>query len=95
MLKHLKITISGSPRGEKNIELFEQHVIEKIDKIADEVECELYHFAQIHYRFVFTAVNLDIKRVDTLHKQILRLTSSYLDKWIIAIKITYTETEKD
>jgi len=95
MLKHLTITITGAPREDKSIEILENRVLLKIGKMADEPKCESYNFAQIHYRLIFTAMNFDITKIDTLHKQILRLTESYLEKWQYTINIKYTETDKD
>ena len=95
MLKHLTIIIAGAPREGKNIDLFEQHILEKIGKVADDPQSERYNFAQIHYRFIFTAVKLDITKIDTLHNQTVRLASTYLSKWQYSINIKYTETWED
>ncbi len=95
MDQHLKITISGDPLEGKNPETFQQRVIEKMAKVTEDPTVEMYHFAMIHYRFVFSAVNMDMRRIDTLNNQIIRLTGFYLTKWTYAINIRYTEAEKE
>ncbi len=95
MDKHLKISIAGSPLEGKSLDLFEWQVLQKMAKSTTDSEVERYKFAMLHYRYEFTAVDLDMNKIDTLHKQIMALTRRYLAKWTYAININYQETEKD
>ena len=94
MLKRLKIIISGSPLPGKSLIAFEQKVLEKMERYTVDPEVETYNFLRINYRFEFTASDFDMSKVDQLHKQILKLTSDFLNRWKYGINVNYTERER-
>lgn len=92
MEQALKISISGSALKGKDVEVFERRVHQRVIAIAPEAENESYNFARINWRFVWTAVEFDINRIDSLNVSILRLISDFLEKWTYDIKINYIES---
>ena len=92
MVKHLKVTISGSPLEGKNLDLYEKSILDKMSKSTTEPAVQRYNFAMLYFRYEITAVDLELDKIDSLHKQILKLTGVYLTKWTYAININYTES---
>lgn len=92
MYKSLNIEISTEKTPRKDIEIYERRINDRILKIAPGVEKEIFRFASISYRFVWSAEKFDINKIDILHNQIIRLSEEFLAEWKYTIKIFYNES---